>query len=637
MCGITGTFEYRGDARVDESVLIRMRETMRHRGPDGEGLYISPEQRVGLAHRRLSIVDLAGGAQPMIGAEGHVLVFNGEIYNYPTLRRELEGQGISFRTNCDSEVILKLYESDGADCVDRLNGMFAFVIWDPRAEKLFFARDRIGEKPLYWTDLGGTFIFGSEIKAILADPRVRAEVNEEAIAPYLVNLVTPSPQTLFKGIHKLSAGHRGWCTAGGGVRVESYWDLFHPRTSRQVSLETSVRDVRTRLEESVQARLMADVPVGVLLSGGVDSTTIVALLGARARGIATFSVGFEDGGDIDERHVARAVAEHYGTDHHEIVVSEHDAMRSLSALIHHQDEPLADPVCVPLMFVCGLAREHGVPVVMAGEGSDELFWGYPRYKQIMEREQWLRAMLELPGPVRRTAPHLVPSGWHPRLRDLLDGIARGRPSPMHMPLGMTPRQVDSLLVKRLQRSDGWDPSAAPNGDPVATLGWDTQEYEFGLRLPELLLMRIDRFSMAHGVEARVPFLDPGLVDYGYRIPFDQKLHHGNSKHVLKQAISDVVPKWVIDRPKQGFGAPVEQWFGSGFEGLLRRLMNSDGMRSYFNVDWLEAGYRDARLARNRVRFSLWFVLNFALWHRQWIEGLPTEDLIESAIASPRVR
>jgi asparagine synthase (glutamine-hydrolysing) len=206
---------------------------------------------------------------------------------------------------------------------------------------------------------------------------------------------------------------------------------------------------------------------------------------------------------------------------------------------------------------------------------------------------------------------------------------------MHMPLGLTPRQVDGLLVKRLARSDGWSPSPPANRDPVATLGWDTQEYEFGLRLPELLLMRIDRFSMAHSVEARVPFLDPGLVDYGYRIPFDYKLHDDDTKHVLKRAVADVVPGWVIDRPKIGFGAPVDRWFGSGFEGLLRTLMASDAMRSYFNVAWLDAGYRDGRLTRNRVRFSLWFILNFALWHRQWIEQEPTDALIEDAIAARR--
>jgi asparagine synthase (glutamine-hydrolysing) len=634
MCGITGIFHYRGGDRVTEDVVVRMRETLRHRGPDGAGSFVSPDCRLGLGHRRLAIVDLAGGAQPMFGVHGDVLVFNGEIYNYPGLRRELEADGVRFETTCDSEVILRLYERHGEGCVEHLNGMYAFVIWDPRAEKLFFARDRIGEKPFYWTDLGGTFLFGSEIKAILAHPRARAQVNEDAIAPYLVNLVTPNPETLFKGINKLPPGHCGTCSAAG-VTIRRYWNLFQPRQSRDESLPDAIVEVRSRLEESIHARLMADVPVGVLLSGGVDSTAIVALLGQQAKGIATFSVGFEDEHEIDERQIARRVAEHFGTDHHEVVVSEAAAMRSLTMLVHHQDEPLADPVCVPLMFVCELARQHGVPVVMAGEGSDELFWGYPRYRQIMEREQLLRRLLELPAPLRRFAPHLVPDQWHPRLRDLLEGIGRGRPFPMHMPLGMTPRQVDSLLKPELRRDNGWEPSESANSDAIATLGWDTQEYEFGLRLPELLLMRIDRFSMAHSVEARVPFLDPGLVDYGYRMPFDYKLHDGSPKHVLKQAISDVVPRWVLDRPKMGFGAPVERWFGSGFEGLLRKLMDSDAMRSYFNVEWLEAGYRDVRLARNRVRFSLWFILNFALWHRQWIEQLPTDDLIESAIAVRR--
>ncbi|MBV9819729.1 MAG: asparagine synthase (glutamine-hydrolyzing) [Solirubrobacterales bacterium] len=632
MCGIAGVFEYRRRAAVDEAALVRMRETLRHRGPDGEGLFISPDRMVGLGHRRLAIVDPAGGAQPMVGPTGQVLVFNGEIYNYPTLRRELEADGICFRTRCDSEVILRLYERDGEGCVDRLNGMFAFAIWDPDPRKLFFARDGIGEKPFYWTDLGGTFLFGSEIKAILADQRVRREVNEEAIAPYLVNLVTPSPETLFRGIWKLAPGHCGSCSPDG-VSVRRYWDPFQPRRARPDSLQTSVAGVRRLLTESVHARLMADVPVGVLLSGGVDSTGIVAMLGARAKGVATFSVGFEGSSEIDERAIARTVADHYGTDHHEVVVTESAAMRSLTKLVHHQDEPLADPVCVPLMFVCELARATGVPVVMAGEGADELFWGYPRYRQIMAREQWLRALLALPSPLRRAAPSLVPASWHPRLRDLLEGIARGRPYPMHMPLGLTSRQVDQLIRVRLRRSDGWTHNSTPNGDPIATLGWDTQEYEFGLRLPELLLMRIDRFSMAHGVEARVPFLDPGLVDYAYRIPFEQKLLGDESKRVLKLALAGLVPRWVLERPKQGFGAPVDRWFQSGFEDLLRRLMDSEAMGTYFDIGRMEGGYRDRRLGRNRLRFSLWFILNFALWHRQWIEGESTEELIERSITA----
>jgi asparagine synthase (glutamine-hydrolysing) len=569
----------------------------------------------------------------MVGDDGHVLVFNGEIYNYPELRRELEKDGVKFRTNCDTEVILKLYERSGEDCVDRLNGMFAFAIWDPQQRHLFFARDRIGEKPFYWTDSNGEFIFGSEIKALLAHPDVRAEVNEEAIAPYLVNLVTPSPATLFRGIHKLPPAHCGTCSADG-VRLRRYWNLFAPRSFHDLSLEQSVGTVRNMLEGSVHARLMADVPVGVLLSGGVDSSTLVALLGARANGIATFSVGFEDGGAIDEREAARAVAHHFGTDHHEVTVSEDDALQSLTTLIHHQDEPLADPVCMPLMFVCRLAREHGVPVVMAGEGSDELFWGYGRYRQILQHERWMRALLDVPAPIRRSAASLFPSVGHPHLRELLNGIARGRPNPMHMPLGLTPSQVNSMLVDHLRRSDGWSPAPlSSREDPIATLGWDTQEYEFGVRLPELLLMRIDRFSMAHSVEARVPFLDPDLVDFTYRLPFGQKLHRGDGKHVLKHAISDVVPAWIIQRPKQGFGAPVVQWFRAGFKPLMQELLDSDAIKAYFNTEQLKSAYRPSLLGRNHLGFSLWYILNFALWHRHWIERQSIDEFVQRTLSS----
>jgi asparagine synthase (glutamine-hydrolysing) len=570
----------------------------------------------------------------MIGTQGHVLVFNGEIYNYPALRRELEQEGVTFQTHCDTEVILKLYERCGEGCIDRLNGMFAFAVWDPRCRKVFFARDRVGEKPFYWTEAEGRFIFGSEIKAVLAHPRVHAEVNEDAIAPYLVNLVTPSPATLFKGIHKLPPGHCGVCTEGG-IRIRKYWDLFAPRTSHQISLDVSIRKTREMLDASVHSRLMADVPVGVLLSGGVDSSTLVALLGARASGIATFSVGFEDGGEIDERDAARAVARHFGTDHHEVTVSEEDALRCLTTLIHHQDEPLADPVCVPLMFVCELAREYGVPVVMAGEGSDELFWGYSRYRQILARERWMRALLEIPGPVRRSAASLVSGVGHPHLHELLNGIARGRPNPMHMPLGLAPRQVDSLLVPRLHRSDGWSPAPlSAEEDPIATLGWDTQEYEFGLRLPELLLMRIDRFSMAHSVEARVPFLDQDLVDFAYRLPFDQKLHRGDGKHVLKRAVADCVPEWVLQRPKQGFGAPVVQWFGAGFRPLMQELVKSDAIKAYFDAEQLRSAYDPTGRGRNHLGFSLWYILNFALWHRHWIEQRSIDQLVERTLSVP---
>jgi asparagine synthase (glutamine-hydrolysing) len=626
MCGIAGIFEYgRSEGSVSESLLLRMRETLHHRGPDGEGLYVSEDRRVGLGSRRLAIVDIVHGEQPMFGRNGETLIFNGEIYNYPTLRRELEAQGVQFETHCDTEVIVRLYELHGERCVDFLNGMFAFAIWDPRRGQLFFARDRVGEKPLYWTQTEGRFLFASEIKALLEHPSVTADVQVDAIPEYLTNLVTSSPRTLYKGISKLGAGECGTCDRNG-VRIWRYWNVFEPRTHADTSLEEAASTVRQLLDQSVHDRLMSDVPVGVLLSGGLDSTTLVALLRERAKGLATFSVGFTEHPRLDERAEARRVAEHFRTNHHEVTVSQGEALDFLTQLVYHQDEPLGDPVCIPLHFVCELARANDIKVVLAGEGADELFWGYPRYKLLLDRWDWIVRVLRLPDPVRKVLPYLVPP-QRPQIRELLEHLSTGRPLPMHMPLGMVRRhrqrilrEFDGLL------SSGWAPSnggATNHEDPLARLAFDTQEYEFGLRLPELLLMRIDRFSMANSVEARVPFLDPGLIEYVYRLPISQKLANGTSKVVLKKAISDVVPEWVVNRPKQGFGAPVDAWLQSRLGVLFERLIETDALGAYFDVDVLRSALR------GRPKMYLWPVVNFALWHRHWIERESIQDLVES--------
>lgn len=629
MCGIAGVYEYgRAEGGVTMETVVDMRDALIHRGPDGEGAWLSPDKRVGLGHRRLAIVGLSDGAQPMFGDNGEVLVYNGEIYNYPRLRRELQGDGVRFKTSCDTEVILHLYARYAERCVDHLNGMFAFALWDPRRERLVFARDRIGEKPLYWTATGGRMLFGSEIKAILRHPAAPLGVNTSQLVPYLAHLVVPSPATLYEGINKLAPGEMAICDRDG-VRTERYWDIRQPREWRTDSLGAASRQVREMLERSVTDRLMSDVPVGVLLSGGLDSTTLVALLREKAKGLATFSVGSTDDASIDERGEARWVADHFGTDHHEVAMSEQDAIGFLPELIHHQDEPLADPVCIPLHFVCRLAKENNIKVVLAGEGADELFWGYPRYSQVMAKWRYVQTLLALPRMVRKSVPRMIPRGRKAHLRDLLEGIATGRPSPLHMPLGLA-REHRQKVLGRYGAGVGWSPSQL-NGnraDPLSVLGFDTQEYEFGLRLPELLLMRIDRFSMANSVEARVPFLDPDLVEYVYRLPLDLKLHNGMTKVVLREAIADIVPDQVLKRAKQGFGAPVSSWFNTGVGELFERMLGEDGLRQYFDVDGLR-GLLAQHHKSGGLGFVLWPVLNFALWHKHWIEGESIEPFLDA--------
>jgi asparagine synthase (glutamine-hydrolysing) len=634
MCGITGMFSFGVDAeRVDPERLQVMRETLVHRGPDGSGMYVTEDGRVGLAHRRLAIVDIAGGAQPMFSERGTVIVFNGEIYNYPALRAQLELDGVRFRTRCDTEVILHLYDRYGRGCVEHLNGMFAFAIWDPAARHLFLARDRLGEKPLYWSQRDGVLYFGSEIKALLAHQRVPCELNAEVLETYFTHLVVPAPDTLFKGIHKLSPGMCATCTADG-LSQHRYWDVRAPRQWRDGGALGDVAvELRERLETSITDRLMSDVPVGVLLSGGLDSTTLVALLHEQARGLATFSVGFKNNPALDEREVAARVARHYGTDHYEIAIDEQDAIAFLGELVHHQDEPLADPVCLPLNFVCQLARRSGVKVVLAGEGADELFWGYPSYRQTLRRWPALQIGLKLPAPIRRILPRLVRVDHHPYFHETLAGVASGRPLPAHAPLGLSRphrRQIgvagpDGLMLP------GWQPSSADGDSALERFFFDTQEYEFEVRLPELLLMRIDRFSMAHSVEARVPFLDPGLVEWAYRLGLPYKLAQGETKLALRQAISDTVPDWVIQRPKKGFGAPVQSWLGGRLGNLFDSLLDSEAMGTYFDVDALRAMHAASR--NGDASFSLWPVVNFALWHQHWIEGISLDGVIEEALTS----
>ncbi len=640
MCGIVGVYD-RSGTPVDPERVARMRDTMVHRGPDDKGLWFAPDRRVVLGHRRLAIVDLSpAGRAPMANEDGSVQVtFNGEIYNHAELRRDLEALGHRFRSDhCDTEVLVHLWEEHGPAMVSHLIGMFAFAIWDAGREQLFVARDRLGIKPLYWVDDGRRFGFASEIKALL-DLLPRREIDEVALTHYLTFVAVPPPRTLFAGVSKLAPGTTMLVTADGGPQpTRSYWDPLEHRTQFDGEVEDWAAEIRFRLERSIDRRMMSDVPVGVFLSGGVDSSTNVALMSQLVdHPINTFSIGFHGQEEFNEFDWARMVADRYGTNHHETKIGHDDLWRFMPDLVHHQDEPIADPVCVPLYFVAKLAKDNGVTVVHVGEGADELFSGYATYVQAhdMLTRQWPR-LRGLPRPVRsglaaaaRAALPFAPS------REIhVEALSRAAQRDGRLWWG----GAVAFYEQGLRRVTTDDFRKRMNGSAPADIvaGIDRDARRFGardeldrliyqdlrLRLPELLLMRVDKLTMANAIEARVPFLDHELVELAMAVPASEKIRDGIGKHVVKRAVSDLLPDDLVWRPKQGFGTPVSQWFrgelGDQLEQALDRsainelgVLERDGVRQLLDL------HRGGRAEKS---FQLWNILNLSAWFDHWIAG-----------------
>jgi asparagine synthase (glutamine-hydrolysing) len=651
VCGIVGVYRRNG-ARVGEQELVRLRDTMRHRGPDADGLWVrDPTADVGFGHRRLSIVDLTEhGRQPMFSEDGKVVVtFNGEIYNHEQLRAELEGQGHRFASRCDAEVLVHLYEQHGADMVHRLVGMFAFAIWDEHEQRLFLARDRLGIKPLYYFDDGRQFAFASEIKALL--PLVsRREIDPVALTHYLTFVAVPPPRTLFAGISKLGPAETLTVQRDGPGRPTRYWDPIADRAGYDGEPIDWMAELRFRLERSIDRRMMSDVPVGVFLSGGVDSSTNVALMSRLVdEPVNTFSIGFRDAAQFNEFEWARQVADRFGTHHHEVTIDADDLWRFMPDLVFHQDEPIADPVCVPLYFVAKLAKESGVTVVHVGEGADELLAGYASYVKAHEMQTgpWER-FRSLPPPMRTLLAHA-------------GGLAlKGRPGfELHREALLRGGQADGRLwwggavafyeegLRRVGSADLWkeagtesprevvaqierDASAAGARDELDRLIYQ----DLRLRLPELLLMRVDKLTMANAVEARVPFLDHEVVELAMAMPPEEKIRGGVGKHVLKRAVSDLLPHDLIWRPKQGFGTPVSDWFrGSLGDDLSRQLESSHihelGVLDRDEIRRLVALHRSGRADRS---FQLWNLLNLSVWFDHWIAGEPVGETFSEQAA-----
>jgi asparagine synthase (glutamine-hydrolysing) len=644
MCGIVGVFGRRGQ-RFELEELVALRDTMRHRGPDDEGLWLrDPAGNVGFGHRRLAIIDLTpAGRQPMQNEDGTVVVvFNGEIYNHELLRVDLERRGHRFQSRCDAEVLVHLYEEHGPDLVDHLVGMFAFAIWDERRQQLLLARDRLGIKPLYFVDDGESFAFGSEIKAVLPLLR-RREIDPVALSHYLTFVAVPPPRTLFEGVSKLAPAETMVVTRDGPQPPRRYWDPIANRVDIDVDPIDWAAELRFRLERSVSRRMMSDVPVGVFLSGGVDSSTNVALMSQLVdHPLDTFSIGFRDAEQFNEFQFARRVAKLYGTRHHEILIDSDDLWKFMPDLVFHQDEPIADPVCVPLYFVAKLAKDNGVTVVHVGEGADELFAGYPTYVQShgIATNQW-RRFRALPPPLRAAAAQVGSRmlagrpGFETHREALIRGGQRDGQLWWGGAVAFYEKGLDAVTTDELRKQlDGASPrevvaAIAADGRRVGSRDDldDLIYQDLRLRLPELLLMRVDKLTMANSVEARVPFLDHELVELAMAMPVDEKIRGGVGKHVLKRAVSDLLPHDLVWRRKQGFGAPVSQWFrGPLGDQLSARLEESAihelGFLDRDAVRDLVAIHRSGRAERS---FQLWNLLNLSVWFDHWIADRPPEQ------------
>jgi asparagine synthase (glutamine-hydrolysing) len=661
MCGIVGSFTP-GRTGSGADIITRMRDRMAHRGPDGVGIWCARDRSCTFGHRRLSIIDLSPeAAQPMVNDEGTVSVtFNGEIYNHAEIRKALEALGkYRWRTDhSDTEMLLHAYEEWGLDCVNRFYGMFAVAVYDgrePGRPVVHLVRDRVGIKPLYLTrTAAGEWLFASEIRALLAHPDVTPEMDRTAFWHYLTFIVAPAPLTMFRGIFKLPAGHRVTIDWRGEASATRWWDCrpddVQPLSEQDLSEPEAVVELTRLLKQSIARRMVSDVPFGVLLSGGVDSSLNVALMSElMTRPVTTFTIGYEGKEDYNEFQFAGRISARYKTDHHETLINREEAQNFLPLLVRLQDEPIADNVCIPLYFLSRLVKQSGTTVVQVGEGADENFLGYwwcEHYRQKYESvyrparngsQGWRRFLPALkartPGlsgedlDIQRRAQagrELFWGGavcWWGDMRDRLtpsrDRFAQAVDCPVAALLPQSFTALDSHEVVReyLGPLDG----RLREPDVLQKIPY----LEMKLRLAEHLLMRVDKLTMAHAVEARVPFLDHDVVDFATRLPPSYKLRDGIGKRILKKAAEPYLDHDMIYRRKQGFGAPMEEWFREGDFGrrslaaFERSELTKEG---FFDNDYFRGLLKAQMSGSGGYSFQLWTVLNAVLWHASWLEG-----------------
>jgi asparagine synthase (glutamine-hydrolysing) len=617
MCGIAGLFSLSGKP-VFEAEIQSMCDAMPHRGPDDDGYYTAPGLALGM--RRLSIIDLGGGHQPVHNEDGSVwVVFNGEIYNFENLRRLLERQGHRFYTESDTEVIVHLYEQYGESCVDKLRGMFAFAVWDESRKTLLIARDRLGIKPVYYTVVDGRLAFGSELKVLLQLPEIERRLNWSSLNYLFSAMCTPASESIVEGVHKLKPGHILTVTPKHGLRIRQYWDVvFDPDYGKSESY--FIERLRDLLEEAVRLRLIADVPLGAFLSGGIDSSAVVATMARISSGpVKTFSIGFPDK-DYNELDYARKVARKFGTDHHELIVDP-NVLSVIDDLAWYLDEPFGDSSAIPTYMVSKLAAEH-VTVVLSGDGGDELFAGYDRY--LKERRE--RKLARIPLPIRAVAGlagRIMPEGM------------KGRNFLRHLAFNGADRYFDTnILFREVEKASLFEPGAYElihRDDPRSVwrallddgkTHWLTSLQYMDLKsyLPNDILTKVDRMSMAHSIEARVPLLDHKLVEFAATIPPELKLRGKTTKYIFKKALEGILPREILDRPKRGFAIPLGRWFRGQLSMYVRDLLLSRKSldRGLFRKSYIERLIRMNDRGRS-LDLQLWTLITFELWCRRFID------------------
>lgn len=623
MCGIAGVFSLNQKEGIDKKVLVAMTEILKHRGPDGEGYYV--DGRVGLGHRRLKIIDLSNKArQPMANEDETVwLVFNGEIYNFLELRKELEQKGHNFRSHSDTEVVVHAYEVWGENCVTHLRGMFAFAIWDRRQKKLFIARDRVGKKPLFYHRDADRFIFASELKALLLYPGIKRDISRQAIADYLGLGYIPAPATIFEQFKKLLPGHTMTVYSDGSCRLRQFWDLqFKPE---QKSEDYWINGLLNHLDEAVAARMISDVPLGAFLSGGIDSSAVVAIMSRHSeQPVKTFSIGFEEAEFSELKH-AKMISEKFGTDHHEFIVKP-DAIEVLPKLVWHYNEPYGDSSALPTYYVANVTRKY-VTVALNGDGGDESFAGYDRYagNRLLFKTRMLSPMFTVAGALMTSVLPEPYYAKHPlrKARLFLQTSRYAHPADAYAHLCM---QFDERARQRLL--DGF---AAEKSESVVSNAFlasgsksivsSMQYADIKRYLPDDLLVKMDIAAMANSLEARSPFLDHRLMEFAARIPPQLHLQGLQKKFLLKKALAKILPQEILRKRKQGFGIPLGAWFRQDLLNYSHDiLLSQDAVRrGYFNTNEVKRLLEQHKFGRVNNGYKLWSLLWLELWHRVYVD------------------